>query len=95
MKKPPEGGFFIQRADNALIRLSTAQLGRDFSDAFTVGFGGVQIALRNFFSRSGWTNLGHQARVGADAVDGAVVHGWLTDPDHALLHRQGDEVLDG
>jgi hypothetical protein len=39
--------------------------------------------------------LCHHARVGTDAVDVAVVHGGLTYPHHALLHGQGDEVLDG
>ena len=35
----------------------------------------------------------HHARVRPDAVDGAVVHRRLTNPHHALLHGQGDEVL--
>ena len=71
------------------------QLRSHLRHACAIGFGGVQVALGNVLRRAGGADLGHHARAGTQAVDAAVVHCRLTDPDHALLHGQGNEVLNG
>ena len=71
------------------------QFGCDFRNAFAIGFGGVQVVLRDFVCRVRWATLRHNAGAGAQAVVGAVVHFGLADPNHALLHRQCDEILKG
>jgi hypothetical protein len=72
---------------------SAAQLGSYLRYALAVGLSGIQIALGDFVGWVVGAALRHHAAVGADAVDRAVVHRWLADPDHALLHRQRDEIL--
>jgi predicted sulfurtransferase len=99
-----EGGCFVfderRAVDISLetvtplkLLTSSAQFSSHCCYTRTISFGCVQVALRNVFCRAGRTHLCHHTGIGTNAVDRAIVHGRLTYPNHALLHRQCDEVL--
>ena len=70
------------------------QFSRHLRNPSAIGFRCIQVAFGNVGGWAGWTYLGHEAGGGAQAVQGAIVGDGLTNPDHAELHRQGDEVLE-